>query len=68
MAFQYGSIVFFNFGDDEEVETLTAVRKFCTDEFRETRKDGISFTCHSLYSAHSSYVPVGYQVVNVCRE
>ncbi|KAG0579824.1 hypothetical protein KC19_4G126300 [Ceratodon purpureus] len=39
VAFQYGSIVFFNFGDDEEEEALSAVRKFCTDEFRETRKD-----------------------------
>lgn len=39
VAFQYGSIVFFNFGDDEEEEALSAVRKFCTDKFRETRKD-----------------------------
>ncbi|CAK9212815.1 unnamed protein product [Sphagnum troendelagicum] len=39
VAFQYGSIVFFNFGDEEEEEALSAMRKFCTDEFRETRKD-----------------------------
>ncbi len=43
VAFQYGSIVFFNFGDEEEEEALSAMRKFCTDEFRETRKDGIFF-------------------------
>jgi uncharacterized Rmd1/YagE family protein len=43
VAFQYGSIVFFNFGDDEEEEALSAVRKFCTDKFRETRKDGTNF-------------------------
>lgn len=41
VAFQYGSVVFFNFDDEEEEEALCAVRKFCTDEFRETRKDGI---------------------------
>lgn len=41
VAFQYGSIVFFNFADEEEEEALCAVRKFCTDEFRETRKDGV---------------------------
>jgi len=49
VAFQYGSIVFFNFGDDEEEEALSAVRKFCTDEFRETRKDGNSFTAHYFF-------------------
>ncbi|XP_073394526.1 protein RETARDED ROOT GROWTH, mitochondrial isoform X2 [Physcomitrium patens] len=39
VAFQYGSIVFFNFCDDEEEEALSALSKFCTDKFRETRKD-----------------------------
>ncbi|KAL2620903.1 hypothetical protein R1flu_001108 [Riccia fluitans] len=39
VAFQYGSVVFFNFGDLEEVESLDIVRKYCSDEFRETRKD-----------------------------
>ncbi|BBN14543.1 required for meiotic nuclear division protein 1 [Marchantia polymorpha subsp. ruderalis] len=39
VAFQYGSVVFFNFGDHEEVESLDIVRKYCSDEFRETRKD-----------------------------
>jgi uncharacterized Rmd1/YagE family protein len=47
VAFQYGSIVFFNFGDEEEEEALSAMRKFCTDEFRETRKDGILCLCSS---------------------
>jgi uncharacterized Rmd1/YagE family protein len=40
VAFQYGSVVFFNFGDLEEFESLDIVRKYCTDEFREARKDG----------------------------
>ncbi|CAM6121410.1 unnamed protein product [Calypogeia fissa] len=40
VAFQYGSVVFFNFGDLEEVESLDIVRKYCSDEFREARKDG----------------------------
>lgn len=48
VAFQYGSIVFFNFGDAEEEEALSAVRKFCTDEFRETRKDGTNFISRKL--------------------
>ncbi|KAL3681090.1 hypothetical protein R1sor_024046 [Riccia sorocarpa] len=39
VVFQYGSVVFFNFGDLEEVESLDKVRKYCSDEFRETRKD-----------------------------
>lgn len=47
VAFQYGSIVFFNFGDDEEEEALAAVR----DEFRETTKVGTSFTDHGFLNA-----------------
>lgn len=38
--------MFFNFCDDEEEEALSALSKFCTDKFRETRKDG---DCHRFY-------------------
>lgn len=66
VAFQYGSIVFFNFGDDEEEEALAAVRKFCTDEFRETRKDG---TCHALYFFHIiSCDSFGYYELTTCSQ
>ena len=51
VAFQYGSVVFFNFDDDEEEAALSAVRKYCTDEFRETRKDGTCYTDHDFSNA-----------------
>lgn len=41
VAFQYGSVVLFNFRDQEEEDSLNAVRKYCTDQFRESRMDGM---------------------------
>eukprot|EP00850_Spirogloea_muscicola_P000305 SM000001S04707 [mRNA] locus=s1:1842391:1845045:+ [translate_table: standard] len=39
VAFQYGSVVFFNFHDEEVEEVLALAKQYSIDQFREARKD-----------------------------
>ncbi|EFJ16764.1 hypothetical protein SELMODRAFT_55873, partial [Selaginella moellendorffii] len=39
VVYQYGSVVLFNFGDEEETEFLNVVRKYCKEEFGKPKKE-----------------------------
>jgi uncharacterized Rmd1/YagE family protein len=53
VVFSYGSVVLFNFGENEEFDCLDVIRRHCSEQYddEEAKRDGESYSKQSFYDS-----------------
>jgi uncharacterized Rmd1/YagE family protein len=56
VVFNYGAIVLFNFGINEECDCLDVIRQHCSEQCQEAKKDGELYKMRSWFSSNNIFV------------